>query len=264
MRSMNPTILAVFAHPDDDALTCLGTLAKFAQEQYQVHVLTLTAGNRSNTSVEMIRLSEAQTVAELVGYSLTQHCLPDGQLRCDIGTISLIEKYIQQLRPQVVITHFPQKSGYGHQDHDIVASAVVNAARRSSCVECILYAEPPVQNWGFLPNFFVDITDYIGLKKHAIALHNSESSKAYMLPDIAAMRGSWWALQNHPENYCAGRYLEPFVLVKGLLGRNTFINSDYMTGEASEAVESLEGVPAVSALLPAHTTSESNANMSLR
>src|SRR5260370_30158844 len=152
MSSRNPTILAVFAHPDDDALTCLGTLAKFAQAQYQVHVLKLTAGERSNTAVELVRLSEAETVAQLVGYSLIQHKLPDGQLTCDIGTISLIEKYIQELGPQVVITHYPQRSGYGHQDHDNVASATVNAARRSSCVDCILYTEPPVQNWCFSPN----------------------------------------------------------------------------------------------------------------
>jgi|SRR5579872_1169786 len=248
MRSMNPTILAVFAHPDDDALTCLGTLAKFAQEQYQVHVLTLTAGDRSNTSVEMIRLAEAQSVAQLVGYSLIQHCLPDGQLRCDIGTISLIEQYIQQLRPQVVITHYPQTSGYGHQDHDTVAAAVVNAARRSSCVECILYAEPPVQNWGFLPNFFVDITDYIGLKKHAIAMHQTERSKAYMLPDIAEMRASWWALQNHPENFCDGRYLEPYVLVKGLLGQDTFISSISVAEETNNAVEDIDWMSVAPAL----------------
>ncbi len=242
MNNRHPTILAVFAHPDDDALTCLGTLAKFVHAQYQVHVLTLTAGERSNTSVELIRLSEAETVAQLVGYSLIQHRLPDGQLMCDIGTISLIEKYLQELCPQVVITHYPQKSGYGHQDHDIVASATVNAARRSSYVDCILYAEPPVQNWGFAPNFFVDITDYMGIKKHAIELHHSESTKSYMLPDIAAMRGRWWALQNHPETFCAGRYLEPFILVKGLFGHDTFTNGDYTAGDADESVWAIDRV----------------------
>ncbi len=248
MRSMNPTILAIFAHPDDDALTCMGTLAKFAREHYQVYVLTLTAGDRSNTAVEMIRLSEAQSVSQLVGYSLIQQSMPDGQLKFDIGTISLIERYIQQLRPQVVITHYPQARGYGHQDHDTVADAVVNAARRSSCVECILYAEPPVQNWGFSPNFFVDVTDYMELKKQAIARHHSESAKPYMLPDIAEMRGSWWALQNHPESFCVGRYLEPFVLVKGLLGQDTFITSDSAFNEADD-------LTVLPALLPALGTS---------
>lgn len=257
MRSMNPTILAVFAHPDDDALSCMGTLAKFAHENYQVHVLTLTTGTRSNTSVGLVRLSEAQAVAEIVGYTLTQHDLPDGRLTCDIDTVALIEKYIRQLRPQVVITHYPQNAGYGHQDHDMVAAATVNAARRSSCVECILYAEPPVQNWGFLPNFFVDITDYIDLKKHAIALHHSESSKSYMLPDIAAMRASWWALQSHPDNYCDGRSLEPFIMVKGLLGRDTFISSDYSNSEYAAAPIKFDevGGPNVPALPSPHLSS---------
>ncbi|HLI71566.1 MAG TPA: PIG-L deacetylase family protein [Ktedonobacteraceae bacterium] len=254
MSNRNPTILAVFAHPDDDALTCLGTLAKFVQAHCQVHVLTLTAGERSNTAVDLIRLSEAETVARLVGYSLIQHRLYDGRLTCDIEMVSLIEKYIRELGPQVVITHYPQKSGYGHQDHDNVATATVNAARRSSCVDCILYAEPPVQNWGFAPNFFIDITDFIDLKKHAIAVHHSESTKSYMLPDIAAMRARWWALQNHPETFCAGRYLEPFVLVKGLFGHSTFNNGSYSAEETGGAVKALDMVLNFPALLPSYAT----------
>ncbi len=45
-----------------------------------------------------------------------------------------------------------------------------------------------------------------------------------MLPDMAVMRAQWWALQQHPDSYSAGRYFEPFVLVKGLLGRELFTN----------------------------------------
>jgi len=216
MQQPTPTILAIFAHPDDDALSCLGTLAKCAQANYQVHVLTLTYGENSTTSVDLVRLSEAQRVAQHVGYSLTQQSLPDGRLCFDRELVSLVEQHIRRLRPQVVITHFPQGQGYGHQDHDQVAHAVVNAARRASCVDCILYAEPPVQNWGFVPNFFVDITKQISLKQYGIAMHCSESAKPYMQPDIASLRGRWWALQSHPETYLRERYLEPFVLVKGV------------------------------------------------
>jgi LmbE family N-acetylglucosaminyl deacetylase len=222
MNNRNRTLLAVFAHPDDDALACLGTLAKFAREQYQVYVLTLTAGDRSNTAIGKTRLAEAESVAQLVGYSLLKEELTDGYLKSDIETISLIEKHIQQFSPQIVITHYPQNFGYGHQDHDSVSSAVINAARRAFCVNWILYAEPPVQDWGFLPNFYVDITDYMDLKKQAIRLHKSEDAKAYMLPDIATTRAQWWALQNHPASYGAGCYLEPFVLVKGLIGPGLF------------------------------------------
>jgi N-acetylglucosamine malate deacetylase 1 len=218
MQQPTPTVLAIFAHPDDDALSCLGTLAKCTQAHYQAHVLTLTYGENSTSAVDLVRLNEARRVAQLVGYSLTQQNLPDGRLSFNNELVSLVEQHIRQLRPQVVITHFPQGQGYGHQDHDQVAHAVVNAARRSSCVDCILYAEPPVQNWGFVPNFFVDITEQIEIKQHAIAMHRSESTKAYMLPDIAGLRGRWWALQSHPETYLRERYLEPFVLVKGVFG----------------------------------------------
>ncbi|HVU70309.1 MAG TPA: PIG-L deacetylase family protein [Ktedonobacteraceae bacterium] len=260
MSSPHPTVLAVFAHPDDDALTCLGTLAKFARSQYQVHVLTLTAGEQSTTAVDLVRLSEARSVAQEVGYSLIQHQLSDGKLAFDVHSVSLIEKYIRELLPQIVITHYPQNFGYGHQDHDAVADATVNAARRSSCVDCILYAEPPLQNWGFAPNLFVDVTDYIEIKKHAIRLHHSESGKAYMQPDIAELRARWWALQNHPESYCADRYLESFVLVKGLFGRDIFAPGEHLSREATEGSRMLNSGLEFPARVPYLVTTGSSAS----
>ncbi|BCL84226.1 PIG-L family deacetylase [Ktedonobacteria bacterium brp13] len=223
----NRTVLAVFAHPDDDALACLGTIARFTHADYQVYVLTLTAGERSNTAIGRTRLYEAENVAQLVGYTLLKDDLTDGHLTFNTEMVSLVEKYVKQLSPQVVITHYPQNFGYGHQDHDSTAAAVINAARRAPCVDWILYAEPPVQDWGFLPNLYVDITRYMDLKKQAIRLHESEGSKSYMLPDIATMRAQWWALQNHPDTYSNGRYLEPFVLVKGLLGLDPFMQVEH-------------------------------------
>jgi len=158
------TVLVVFAHPDDDALSCLGTLARLCDEHYQVYVLVLTAGECSITNCS-VRLMEAEEVAQLVGYTLLKENLPDGNLHYDREIVSLIERHIHRLSPQMVITHYPQELGQGHQDHVVTASAVVNAARRNRCVDWILYAEPPTQNWIFVPNLFIDITEYLDIKK---------------------------------------------------------------------------------------------------
>lgn len=222
MINQKGVVLAIFAHPDDDALTCLGTLAKLRRAQHQVYVLTLTAGECSTEATETIRLTEAESVAQLVDYSLIAKNLPDGRLKYDINTVSLIEEHIQHLLPQVVITHFPQELGYGHQDHAVVASAVTNAARRANCVNWILYAEPPVQSAGFSPNFFVDITEYMGLKKRAITMHRSEGSKSYMRPEVSELRAKWWFLQNYPHDHNQDQFYEPFYLVKGVLHDHIF------------------------------------------
>jgi N-acetylglucosamine malate deacetylase 1 len=153
-------VLAVFAHPDDDALSCFGTLARLHKEKYQVYVLVLTAGEGSNTAVGRTRLEETSAAAQLGGFKLITEDFPDGAINYDVRTISRIEKHIKDLSARVIITYFPQERGNGHQDHVTVASAVVNAARRISSVDWIVYAEPPIQGWDFSPNFFVDITDW--------------------------------------------------------------------------------------------------------
>jgi len=209
------TVLVVFAHPDDDALSCLGTLARLCDEHYQVYVLVLTAGECSITNC-CVRLMEAEEVAQLVGYTLLKENLPDGNLHYDREIVSLIERHIHRLSPQMVITHDPQELGQGHQDHVVTASAVVNAARRNRCVDWILYAEPPTQNWIFVPNLFIDITEYLDIKKNAIRLHRSERMKPYMHPEIAEIRARWWATQAYTDEGSYQRFCEPFVIVRGL------------------------------------------------
>jgi len=128
----------------------------------------------------------------------------------------LIERHIHRLSPQMVITHYPQELGQRHQDHVVTASAVVNAARRNRCVDWILYAEPPTQNWIFVPNLFIDITEYLDIKKNAIRLHRSEGMKPYMHPEIAEIRARWWATQAYTDEGSYQRFCEPFVIVRGL------------------------------------------------
>jgi len=220
VNNNNQVILAVFAHPDDDVLTCYGTLARLHREKHQVYVLVLTAGERSKTSRDDVRIAEAEAAAQLVGYSLINERLLDGKLKYNIDTVALIEKHILRLSPHVVITHYPQEHGQGHQDHVETASAVVNAARRIGHVDWILYAEPPIQSCDFSPSLFVDITEYMDLKKRAISIHRSESTKPYMWPEMAETRARWWAIQADLDDHNHNRFYEPFVIVKGLLRRN--------------------------------------------
>ena len=46
------TVLAVFAHPDDETLACGGTLARYAREGATVRVLTFTDGVSSRAWTE--------------------------------------------------------------------------------------------------------------------------------------------------------------------------------------------------------------------
>ena len=220
-----PVVLAVFAHPDDDELSCGGTLAWLSHAGYHVCALEVTAGERSATARSYTRKEESLAASELLGYTLIQGALPDGKVRYDIDLVSLIEHTMALYSPSVIITHYPQERGLGHQDHAAVSAAAVNTARRNPMVRWILYAEPPTQAWDFSPNCFVDITAFLSLKLQAVGLHCSEREKAYMKAKIVETRARWWAMQANPHEADENRFFEAFVVVKGMLNPGLFLTN---------------------------------------
>ncbi len=220
MINNTPNVLAVFAHPDDDELTCFGTLVRLSHAGWKVTVLELTNGEKSRTTSSRQRHIESQAAAKLGGFQIYNENLPDGELLYNHEIVSIVENYIALTSASILITHYPQVLGYGHQDHVVVASSVLNAGRRNSNIFWILYSEPPTQNGDFAPNIFVDITNFIEIKRQAINLHFSEKGKSYMHPEVVSTRAKWWAIQAHPDNHVKNRYYEAFVVVKGVLGES--------------------------------------------
>ncbi len=140
-------LLAILAHPDDESLGFGGTLAHYAAEGVETHLLTATRGERgryftnedrpSDEEVGRVREAELRAAAaelgirdvELLGY-------PDGGLdRADPrAALRRIASHIRGVRPQVVLTFGPF-GAYGHPDHiaisQLTTTAVVLAAEPS-------------------------------------------------------------------------------------------------------------------------------------
>jgi LmbE family N-acetylglucosaminyl deacetylase len=125
------SLLAVFAHPDDESLACGGLLAWCAHLGARVSVCCATAGELGQTAgmgsssecgpadVRRARLQELRNAARILGVaSLVFLDYEDGmlpwadpeRLEADIRTT------IARLRPDVVIT-FGEDGLYGHPDH---------------------------------------------------------------------------------------------------------------------------------------------------
>jgi LmbE family N-acetylglucosaminyl deacetylase len=209
-------ILAVFAHPDDAELCCFGSLARWMKEGAEVHVLVATRGMRTTSPLAAERISETLQASLLADYLMISEDFPDGHLECNTELVSMVDRYLRELDPHIVITHYPQPVGEGHQDHFALSNAVMNSVRRNQRVKWCLFAEPPTHTGPFAPNLFVDISDYLELKKKAVALHLSEQSKAYMVLDSVETRARWWALQSYVEGF-KGRAFEAFQIVKGVI-----------------------------------------------
>lgn len=114
------SVLAVFAHPDDESLACGGLLACCARRGARVSLVCVTDGRHDQgRRLGELRARELDAACRELG--VAHHVVLDyedgmlpwvdqQQLAADIG------QAIDRLRPEVVIT-FDQDGLYGHPDH---------------------------------------------------------------------------------------------------------------------------------------------------
>jgi LmbE family N-acetylglucosaminyl deacetylase len=165
-------ILAIGPHPDDIELGCFGSMAKFSKQGNEIHFLILTKGEGGTLGGD--RVQEAEQSASLINAKLNIENLPDRYISEGQDTISIIEKYIMEIDPKMV---FIPTGNDTHQDHRATFYASLVACR--SVNEVYAY-ETPSTSRNFVPNFFVDISDYIDLKVKAVQIHSSQGGKGYM------------------------------------------------------------------------------------
>lgn len=141
-----PTLLAIFAHPDDESFGPGGTLARYAAEGARVHYLCATRGEAGTVDtlhlngyrdVGELRTAELMCAAQVLGLADVQFLgfrdsgirgdAPDCLARTPVEVVAArIAAHLEHVRPDVVITHDPF-GGYGHPDHIAVHKAVLHA-----------------------------------------------------------------------------------------------------------------------------------------
>ncbi len=202
------TVLAVGAHPDDIELGCGGALVKFKDSGYKVCGLVITSGEQGNAHLAegKDRKSEARNGAGILGLDEVWVCnFKDTQLYTQLNEIkSVIEEKIIQTKADIVITQSPHDI---HQDHKAVFEATKIAARGAKTLLCYedVSTEPH-----FVPNYFVDITEYMEDKIQAVESHKTQKHRLYMQPEIIKGRASHRGMQS------GVKYAEAFLLYKGV------------------------------------------------
>ena len=141
------TVLAVFAHPDDESLACGGTLARLADLGASTVLLCASRGERGFVSdpalvedgdLGRVRTHELHAAARVLGVAdvlVFDH--PDGNLRWN-GVTELqtdIVTAIKRYDPEAVIT-FDEDGLYWHVDH-------VGVHERTSAAVLSLGADAP-------------------------------------------------------------------------------------------------------------------------
>ena len=143
-------LLAVFAHPDDEAMGMGGTLAKYSANGVNTHLVCATRGERgwygsadSHPGFDALAQTRAveleNAIKELGMKSLNFLGYIDGDLdqASHVEVIQKIATHIRKIKPHVVVT-FPPDGNYGHPDHIAIGqftSAAIVCAADSSYVD---------------------------------------------------------------------------------------------------------------------------------
>lgn len=197
-KSPRPTLLFVFAHPDDDAFGPSGSLIKLAQE-YDIHFLCATKGevgknHGENTGQDIaeVRAREVRESAQVIGAKDVYFLgFRDGDL-CNNSYHALAEKvqhYVDILKPEVLLTWEPMGVS-GHIDHIVVSMVCHYVFYRNECIKTLmLYCLSEYQTNQFLENYFIyrppgyarhdidvvyDISDVWDQKIQAMQCHKSQ------------------------------------------------------------------------------------------
>ena len=125
-------LLAIFAHPDDEAFRCGGTLARLAMRGVAVHLLIFTRGQAGSCGqpaicrqeqLGAIRTAELQGSCQALGLPPPQVLdYADGRLE-EINQeegVTIIATQIRAIQPQVLLT-WPLDGLSGHPDHAAVS-----------------------------------------------------------------------------------------------------------------------------------------------
>jgi len=160
-------VLAIGAHPDDVELGCAGVLALHKLNGDRVYLLVLTKGEASG-DVE-VRERECRRAAEMLGVDgLFFGELEDTEVHDGRETIDVIEKIIDQVKPDIIYAPTPKDT---HQDHRNTGHATLSAGRR--CKMIMLYEGASTQR-SFIPQVFVDIEKTFELKKKVTRVFGSQ------------------------------------------------------------------------------------------
>ncbi|MET9887371.1 PIG-L family deacetylase [Streptomyces sp. NPDC006430] len=124
MNQPLPSLLAVFAHPDDESLSCGGVLARHAAEGARTEVVTATWAADTVRGAELaaaLRILGAGA-PRMLGYAdaRASHSAPGRARWCDVpldDAVRAVVTHIRRFRPQVVVTHDAYGGLTGHPDH---------------------------------------------------------------------------------------------------------------------------------------------------
>jgi len=185
-KKLNKEVMIIAPHMDDEVLGCGGVILKHKENGDCVRVVFVANriyNHRFEGEKNDIQKLHALNAKGILGYDDAIFIgLHDERLDVALQDIIIpIENVIDRIRPEVVYIPF---RGDNNQDHRAVYDAmrvVIRPISVNSPKTVLMYEapsstdqSPPLIENMFMPNYFVDITQYIEKKTKAISCYEME------------------------------------------------------------------------------------------
>lgn len=183
---MKKSILIVAPHPDDETLGAGGTAAKFSARGDDVAVLIVSGHLPPLYAREQYErtVREAHKAFDHVGIAKSRFLEIPATMIGNEPIHVLNEKIgaaITEAKPQIVLCPYPDR----HIDHRLIFDSVMVASRPVGAGKNIevlaAYETLSETHWNaphiepnFVPNWVVDISDFIDIKLRAVACYESQ------------------------------------------------------------------------------------------
>lgn len=187
----NERILAVVSHPDDADYLAAGTLARAKADGAAIGVCVLCRGDKGQpaqpiANLDEVRREEMTAAAELLGAELFMAGFGDGELFDGPEQRSTLIELIRRFRPTLLLAHSPNDYHADHRAAGAIAEATSwSCASGGQVTDSPRMEAPPALWWmdsidmsSFEPGFFVDVTDYLDLKRRMLNCHKSQLARS--------------------------------------------------------------------------------------
>jgi LmbE family N-acetylglucosaminyl deacetylase len=217
-------ILVIAPHPDDETLGCGGSLLKHKSNGDSLSWLVATRGHQPQWSAELLEQKEREINAVTAAYGF------ENTFRLNFPTIKLdqipLEEIIAAIRDAVTDSKpdcvYVNHAGDVHSDHRVLFEATkseqqpfttaTHGVTRELSYQVISSTDAAPVNpaRAFLPNVFIDVTQFLEKKLEIMGLYESELQASPLPRALESLR----ALARVRGATIGVEYAEAFMLVR--------------------------------------------------
>ena len=259
---MEHSLLAVFAHPDDEAFGTGGTLARYASVGVATTLVCATRGEAGEIAEGVdatpetlgeVRENELRCASDTIGVReliFLDYC-DSGMAGTPVNqdpasfinapaevVVPQLTAIIRRVRPEIVVT-FEPNGGYGHPDHIAIHKHTVAAFHAAADPDCCPEQGPAWQAarlfYTAIPrSFFCRMAEEmkaLGSDESEYARLEEEGGRAWPDEEVTAVidvsgtvEAKWSALHCHRTQFGPGNLFRglPEAIVKDLMSRESF------------------------------------------